>query len=27
LMRALKQGYPAEYEQMIRDYFQRLLSE
>jgi hypothetical protein len=26
-MRALKQGYPAEYEQMIRDYFQRLLSE
>jgi len=27
LMRALKQGYPAEYEQMIRDYFQRLLAE
>ena len=27
LMRALKQGYPAEYEQMIRDYFQRLLNE
>ena len=27
LMRALKQGYPAEYEQMIRDYFQRLLDE
>jgi len=27
LMRALKQGYPAEYEQMIRDYFQRLLEE
>ncbi|HTW92325.1 MAG TPA: hypothetical protein VMH22_11515 [bacterium] len=27
LMRSLKQGYPAEYEQMIRDYFQRLLSE
>ena len=27
LMRALKQGYPAEYEQMIRDYFQRLLGE
>ncbi|MBM3331195.1 hypothetical protein FJY68_04995 [candidate division WOR-3 bacterium] len=27
LMRALKQGYPAEYEQMIREYFQRLLSE
>jgi hypothetical protein len=27
LMRALKQGYPTEYEQMIRDYFQRLLDE
>jgi hypothetical protein len=27
LMRALKQGYPPEYEQMIREYFQRLLSE
>jgi hypothetical protein len=27
LMRALKQGYPPEYEQMIRDYFQRLLDE
>jgi hypothetical protein len=27
LMRALKQGYPAEYEQMIREYFQRLLDE
>jgi len=27
LMRALKQGYPAEYEQMIREYFQRLLNE
>jgi len=27
LMRALKQGYPAEYEQMIRDYFQRLLND
>jgi len=27
LMRALKQGYPPEYEQMIRDYFQRLLNE
>jgi len=27
LMRALKQGYPVEYEQMIRDYFQRLLDE
>jgi hypothetical protein len=27
LMRALKQGYPVEYEQMIREYFQRLLDE
>jgi hypothetical protein len=27
LMRALKQGYPAEYEEMIRRYFERLLSE
>jgi hypothetical protein len=27
LMRALKEGYPAEYDQMIRDYFQRLLAE
>jgi hypothetical protein len=27
LMRALKQGYPPEYEQMIRDYFDRLLQE
>ncbi len=27
LMRALKLGYPAEYEQMIREYFQRLLNE
>jgi len=26
LLRALKQGYPAEYEQMIRDYFERLLN-
>jgi len=26
LMRALKHGYPAEYEQMIRDYFERLLN-
>ena len=27
LMRALKQGYPAEYEKMIRAYFERLLAE
>jgi hypothetical protein len=27
LMRALKQGYPAEYERMIRAYFDRLLNE
>ncbi len=27
LMRALKQGYPAEYEEMIRAYFDRLLNE
>ncbi|MEO0079126.1 MAG: hypothetical protein ABIK44_00415 [candidate division WOR-3 bacterium] len=26
LIRALKQGYPQEYEQMIRDYFERLLN-
>jgi hypothetical protein len=27
LMRALKQGYPAEYEQMIRSYFEKLLNQ